>query len=179
LCAKNELFNKLTRIDSRQTKRQEKEELILRYFALLDNYNKFPKRQGIASFLDKYIVEQNIKFEYLKEKKVEDYLKIDKQLNKYYDDFVLMLNTIEKYFEFGFSKNSLPQVSRIYFEALSVGTHLALTENPHFTTNREKVNKWLNSNEFKSTISGKYHTHIPQRINQRIMFVKNNLLKNG
>lgn len=35
LCAKNELFNKLTRIDSRQTKRQEKEELILRYFALL------------------------------------------------------------------------------------------------------------------------------------------------
>lgn len=179
LCAKNELFNKLTRIDSRQTKRQEKEELILRFFALLDNYNTFPKRQGIASFLDKYIVEQNTKFDYLKDKKVEEYLQIDKQLNNYYDDFVLMLQTIEKYFEFGFSKNLLPQVSRIYFEALSVGTLLALKENPSFSTSRNSVNKWLNSQEFKSTISGKYHTHIPQRINQRIMFVKDNLLKNG
>lgn len=178
ICAKDALFNKLTKIDSRQTKRQEREELILRYFALLDNYNKFPKRQGIASFLDKYIVDQNIKFEYLKDTKVEDYIKTDKVLKKYYDDFILMLKTIEKYFEFGFSKNLLPQVSRIYFEALSVGTHLALVEKPDFVTDKKRINKWLNSADFKSTISGKYHTHIPQRINQRIMFVKENLLKN-
>lgn len=89
-----------------------------------------------------------------------------------------MLNTIEKYFEFGFSKNLLPQVSRIYFEALSVGTHLALKESPTFTTNKASVKKWINSSNFKSTISGKYHTHVPQRISQRILFVKNNLLEN-
>ena len=178
VCAKNELFNKLTRIDSRQNKRQEKEELILRFFALKDNFNNFPKNQGIASFLDKYIDNQNKKFDYLKDKKIFEYIEIDKKLHEYYDDFTQMLNVIERYFEYGFSKNSLPQVSRIYFEALSVGVHLALKDNPNFTTSRERVKKWINSNEFKATISGKYHTHIPQRIKQRIFFVKDNLLKN-
>lgn len=178
ICAKNELFLKLTRIDSRQDKRQEKEELILRFFALVENYNNFPRNQGIAKFLDKYIESQNKKFEYLKDKEISDYLEIDKKLSEYYEDFQLMLKTVDKYFEFGFSKNSIPQVSRIFFEAVSVGTLLALKENKEFTSSKKSVKKWINSNEFKSYTSGKYHTHIPQRIMQRVIFVKDNLLRN-
>lgn len=178
ICAKNELFNKLTKIDSRQNKRQEKEELILRYFALIENHQSFPKNQGIASFLDKYIDKQNRNFDYLKDKKVLEYLDIDKKLHEYYSDFEKMLETVNRFFEHGFSKNNVPQVSRIYFEALSVGTHLALKENPHFETSKDKVKKWIDSSEFKTTISGKYHTHIPTRIKQRVYFVKDKLLKN-
>lgn len=177
ICAKNELFNKLTKIDSRQSKRQEKEELVLRFFALVDNYSKYPKHQGIANFLDKYINSQNKKFEYLSEKTSNEYLEIDKKLHQYYTDFSSMLNAVDKYFEFGFSKNSLPQVSRIYFEAISVGTYLALQENPNLTTTKNETRQWLNSQQFKTTISGKYHTHTPQRISQRILFVKESLLK--
>ncbi|GIJ93589.1 DUF262 domain-containing protein [Capnocytophaga stomatis] len=176
ICAKNKLFNKLTRIDNRQGKRQEKEELILRFFALKDNYNKFPKNTGVAKFLDEYLDEKNKELKSFEKDKIEDYLSKSKILYEYYKEFELMLDTVYKYFKYGFSRNHTPQVSRVYFEAISVGVYLALKENPNLKATKEDVQKWLNSNEFKSVISGKYHTHTPQRIKERIEFVKNKLL---
>ena len=59
-CAKNPLLDKLCPIDKFLQKRQEKEELILRYLALSDNsnYSHFPKI-GIAKFLDDYLDKKN------------------------------------------------------------------------------------------------------------------------
>lgn len=176
ICAKNPLFKKLTRIDNRQVKRQEREELILRFFALKENYSKFPSHTGIAKFLDEYLDKKNKQLVTFEKEDVKNYLEKSKELNDYYLDFDNMLKAVEKYFKYGFSKNHTPQVSRVYFEAVSVGTHLALKENPNFKTTQEEVNKWIDSNEFKTIISGKYHTHIPKRIKERIEFVKTKLL---
>lgn len=170
ICAKNPLFEKLTRIDNRQVKRQEREELILRFFALKENYNKFPRKTGIAKFLDEYLEERNKDLATFEKEDVKNYLEKSKE------DFDNMLKAVEKYFKYGFSKNQTPQVSRVYFEAVSVGTHLALKENPNFKTTQEEVNKWINSDRFKTIISGKYHTHTPERIKERIEFVKTKLL---
>lgn len=167
-CSKERLFNELTRIDNRQEKRQEKEELILRFFALKDNYNNFPSHTGIAKFLDEYLERKN--------KEINSSDNPEDLLQSYYKDFKSMLTVVKKYFKHGFSKNQAPQVSRVFFEAISVGVHLALKENPNFETTQENVSKWLNSKEFKQNISGKYHTHIPRRIKERIEFVKNKLL---
>ncbi|MDO4229614.1 MAG: DUF262 domain-containing protein [Capnocytophaga sp.] len=179
VCATNELFNKLTRIDNRQAKRQEREELVLRFFALKDNYKNFPSHTGIAKFLDEYLDKKNEEFSYLKEIEIKNYTKRDKKLSEYYDDFISMLNAVNKYFQYGFSKNHAPQVSRVYFEAISIGVHLALKKNPNLRVTKEITTKWINSNEFKSIISGKYHTHIPKRIKERIFFVENKMLANG
>lgn len=179
VCSKNELFNKLTKVDGRQGRRQEKEELILRFFALADNYKHFPARTGVAKFLDDYLDEKNKEFSYLKyknEKEIKALAISDEKLKKYADKFENMLKTVEKYFEFGFSKNHIPQVSRVFFEAISVGIDSALKENPHFTTTRASVQEWVNSRDFKDIISGRYHTHTPNRIKQRIEFVKEKML---
>lgn len=180
ICSKNELFNQLTKIDNRQSKRQEKEELILRFFALKDGgYENFLKSKGIASYLDEYLDKKNKEFESLKDDKVEDYLKENIKLEQYYKDFTSMLELVNKYFEYGFSKNARHQVSRIYFEAVSVGSYMALKEKPNLKTTKQEVSAWINSKEFKTIISGKYRTHIPDRIKERISFVKDKLISNG
>lgn len=178
ICAKNTLFNKLTRVDKRQGTRQEKEELILRFFALSDNYFKYPKKTGIAKYLDNYLDEKNKQFSHIKydTRELKEKLLDDPGLKEYHNRFLNMLETVNKYFQYGFSKSHLPQVSRVYFEAISVGTDVALKKNPTLTTSKEAVNKWLLSSEFKNIISGKYHTHTPKRINQRVEFVRDKLL---
>lgn len=174
ICAKDKLFNKLVHIDNRQAKRQEKEELILRFYALKEAYNTFPPRMGIAKYLDNYLERMNREFEYLANRPLSDYLE-DKKLKEYFNEFKDMLVAVDKYFEFGFSKNHTPQVSRVFFEAISVGTYLALRNKNGLKTSREQMRKWINSVEFKTIISGKYHTHTPQRLKQRIMYVKEKL----
>ena len=179
ICAKNKLFDQLTKIDNRQSKRQEKEELILRFFALKNGgYENFLKSKGIASYLDEYLDKKNKEFEFLKDDKVEDYLKKSIKLEQYYKDFTSMLELVNKYFEYGFSKNVRHQVSRIYFEAVSVGSYMALKEKPNLKTTKQEVSAWINSTDFKSIISGKYRTHIPSRIKDRILYVKNKLINN-
>jgi hypothetical protein len=46
-------------------------------------------------------------------------------------------------------------------------------------TTKQEVSAWINSTDFKSIISGKYRTHIPDRIKERISFVKDKLISNG
>ena len=142
----------------------------MRFFALKDSYNNFPSHTGIAKFLDEYLEKKNKE---MNSSDVKDLLLVE-----YYNDFISMLTVVKKYFKHGFSKNQAPQVSRVFFEAISVGVHLALKENPNFETTQENVSKWLDSKEFKQNISGKYHTHIPRRIKERIEFVKNKLINN-
>jgi hypothetical protein len=179
ICVKEPLFGKLAKVDKRQGKRQEKEELILRFFALSDGYDKYPKRTGIAKFLDDYLEKKNKEFEYLEYKDMEGLkaqINTDSKLKGYYDRFMQMLEKVESCFQFGFCKSHLPQVSRIYFEAISVGTFLALENNSEFSTTKQIADKWIHSPEFKNIISGKYHTHTQSRIKQRVEFVRDKLL---
>jgi Protein of unknown function DUF262 len=163
LCAKNQLFLKLTPINKMLSKRQEHEELLLRFFALADLYPNYPKFVGVAKTLDQYLSQKN------KESDPDE-------LNRKYEEFTKVLEFVDKYFQFGFAKSASPGVSRIYFEAISIGVHFALKEKPNLIISKKEVNKILNSNEFKDIISAKYHTHSPKKLCQRIDFIKNSLL---
>jgi hypothetical protein len=57
----NTLLRELAPIDMWLENRQEREELVLRYFALSDSdkYKHFPKDTGIAKFLDDYLGTKN------------------------------------------------------------------------------------------------------------------------
>ncbi|RDB07491.1 DUF262 domain-containing protein [Runella aurantiaca] len=165
LCQDNRKLQKLAPIVKWLKNRQEHQELVLRYFALLDNYHHYPSHTGIAKFLDSYLMEKNLSF------KNEEKIEKTNQFNK-------MLEFVEKNFEFGFAKSNIPQVSRVYFEAISVGVSLALKSKPNLTTSKQATKQWLKSSDFQQIISGKYETHTPKRINQRVDFVKNQLLKN-
>ncbi|WGE33633.1 DUF262 domain-containing protein [Actinobacillus genomosp. 1] len=165
-CAKVEDLNKLAPLSKVVEKRQEHEELILRFFALSDNYPKYKTQyQGISSYLDKYVNEKN-----------NDFNEYEK--NQKFKDFTNMLRFVKNNFKLGFLKGGLNQgVSRVFFEAISVGVHLALKEQPSLLNEKVNVQCWVTSSEFKNIVSGKQRTHTPDKILQRINFVKDKLLK--
>ncbi len=163
-CAKNQKLIALTPLAKSVENRQEIEELILRFFALTDQYPNFKThRSGIGSVLDEYIDERNISFNSSEEtQKVAD--------------FERMLSFVEQAFPNGFAKGRGHFVSRVFFEAISVGVHLALKERPNLNPRKIDVAKWLREETFHSVVSGKYKTHAPQKIRQRVEFVKTQLL---
>jgi len=160
-----DLLNKIAPLSEVVKKRQEHEELVLRFFALMDAYPRYDKYStGIISMLDTYMMDKNSNFED-EEKEVKT-----KQLD-------MVLKFVNNNFFNGFCKKSNQGVSRMFFEALSVGVSQALVENADLNPNR-KVNPglWLKDHDFKMLISGKYRSHSPEKIKQRINFVKDKVL---
>ena len=80
----------------------------------------------------------------------------------------------------GFTKNvNAVGISRPYFEAIAVGTSLALDMNPDLPAKQHPelvVNK-KNRNEFCNMLDGRYRTHTANKIQARIDYVKKICLK--
>jgi hypothetical protein len=164
-CAKNETIIRLAPLSKSVINRQEHEELILRFFALIDSYPKFKTYgRGIGVMLDEYMEEKNQTFT-LDEGKIKK-----KQFND-------MLTFVENFFEYGFCKKSGSSITRIFFEAISVGVHFALQEGIVNHSSKIDAGEWLNDPHFKRLISGTHRTHSPDKINNRIDFVKRQLIK--
>ena len=88
------------------------------------------------------------------------------------------MNFVEKNFPWGFKKSSKQLgVSRVFFETISVGVHLALKENANIIDKKIDVTSWITENEFKNFFIGKFKTHDPKKINDRINFVKKHILQ--
>ena len=165
--AKNNIYCEITPIEGWFANRQEREELLLRYFAFLEWYPHFKQRGGIATQLDEYMDKKNQTFN----EQTKDVME---------KDFYKMIDFAKESLPYGFSKGKgVHQVSRVYFEAISVGITLALRKNPNLSPNHCNLQDIVKSPEFKQVISGKYHTHTPKRIIERIDYIKNYLLNNG
>lgn len=170
VCAKNPKFIAITPLSTFVSNRQEHEELILRFFALFDAYPKFKftnEKIGVARYLDSYLDRMN--------KEVEKNPQI---LDEKKELFEKMVNFVNVTFEHGFSKGTQRQVSRVYFEAISIGSILALREKPDLSLSTKCVNKWLKKGELSRIVSGKYQTHSKAKLLERINYVKEHLLDN-
>lgn len=128
-CCKNQLFIKLCPISKSKAIRQERFELVLRFFAYLYNYKAFGHE--VNPFLNEFLSNNLETF--------------DEEMYK--ADFENMLKTVEDNFEFGFAKSqNATTTPRVRFEAISVGVALALKEKPDLHIDNVD---WLNSEEFK------------------------------
>ncbi len=138
--------------------RGEKEELVSRFFALSDNYQNFV--HSVKGFMDEHIV--NAKDDFTGNKEAE--LKME---------FFNTLNFVQTNFPNGFKKSDTAKsIPRVRFEAIAVGTNLALRENPSL----EIVEvKWLESNEFKKWTTSDA-ANSKNKVIGRIEFVKDCLL---
>lgn len=173
-CAKNPLFIELAPIDHWLEKRQEREELILRFFAFAENYDKFPYGKGVAKFLDEYLDKQNKDLEHKTERDR------NKFLDDRYSDFEKVLAFVKVSSQYGFRRRHNPQTKRVIFEAISVGVLLALRKNPSLRCSKDKMSQILNSKQFDSyTIGnvGNKRAYSPDQIKGRILYVCNSLLK--
>ena len=128
-CCKNELFVALCPISKNKAVRQERFELVLRFFAYLNDYKHF--EHEVNPFLNDFLAKNLDSF--------------DEQ--QYETDFIGMLNFVQKHFQFGFAKSqNATTTPRLSFEAISVGVALALRAYPNLEV---KNVDWLNSEEFK------------------------------
>lgn len=166
-CAKNEMFRNNIHLSKTVINRQEHEELILRFFALIHYYPRYNQfSRNVSNTLDTYMMQMNntVTGEYLE---------------KQYSSFENMVKFVIENFEFGFSKGDHADISRIYFEAISVGTHLVLDEMPDLQLSRKITAKDLLGDKrcrFYRAIVGSKETHSTENLLLRIDTVKKLIL---
>jgi len=157
-CAANEQFKALVPLSERNAKRKEYEEIVLRYFAYLNNYQSFQK--SVDDFLTDYLISKNGSFS-------------DADKQTMLEEFVRMLNFVSQHFPNGFKRTGYKTVPRIRFEAISVGVSLALREKPGLAPG--DINQWLDSSEFIKHTRSDASNSRPKLVN-RIHYVRDNLL---
>jgi hypothetical protein len=154
-CSENEMFLKLCPISDTLKKRYEGQELVLRFFAYLNNYKNFVHR--VDEFIDDYVEENKDNF--------------DK--DSYLTEFKKMLDFVNKNFPYGFAKTkNAKSTPRVRFEAISVGVALALREKSEL--NIDNVD-WIESDDFKVHTTS-HASNSANRVVGRIEYVKNMLL---
>jgi len=154
-CSENEKFTRLAPISVGVAKREEAKEMILRFFAYSERYLEF--NHSVKDFLDDYIKDKHKAF--------------DRKIMR--SNFQDMLDFVEKYFPFGFRKSKTANTTpRVRFEALSVGAHLALQENPNLVP---ADIDWLDSEAFQTHTRSDASNSRP-KVRGRIEYVKNKLL---
>ncbi|NEZ60833.1 GmrSD restriction endonuclease domain-containing protein [Adonisia turfae] len=154
----NPRFRKLCPFSQALVDRREPQEFVLRFFAYLNNYKKF--KRHVNKFLNEYLESNN-----------ND--KFPKSSMK--TEFEAMLIFVEKYFPNGFSKGKKHKTTpRIRFEAIAVGTALALRENPHL---EPASMDWFDSPKFREYTTSDASNSRP-KVERRIEYVRDHLLGN-
>ncbi|WP_216726740.1 DUF262 domain-containing protein [Hymenobacter siberiensis] len=154
-CAQHPLFTELTRFTEKTKKRGEPQELVLRFFAYSENLSSY--NGYVNEFLDAFTKEKN------------DYF--DKE--KLSTEFQKMLEYVKANFPNGFAKGAQhTSTPRVRFEAIAVGTNLALRTNPNPSST---VANWIDSPKFINEVTGS-STNTPVRLKSRINFVRDKVL---
>lgn len=156
-CSENELFLKLCPISETLKKRYENQELVLRFFAYLNNYKNFQHR--VDQFIDTYIESNMDTFD----------------RDSCFNEFRTMLTFVHEHFPHGFAKSKTAQSTpRVRFEAIAVGVALALREDENLKVDNID---WINSDEFKIHTTS-HASNSPTRVIGRIEYVRDMLLGN-
>jgi Protein of unknown function DUF262 len=156
-CAKDPSFEELVPLPDAAVRRREREEFVLRFFAYLDRYQRF--NHSVAEFLNSFLEEKN--------NGVFDAVEMK-------EEFSRTIRFVKANYPSGFKKaKTHGRTSRIRFEALAVGTALALRAMPELVP---KDLSWIDSSEFKRlTTSDASNSRV--KVVNRIEFVRDQLLK--
>ncbi|MFL0670490.1 MAG: DUF262 domain-containing protein [Erythrobacter sp.] len=142
-------------------KRRDYDELVVRFFAYTEAYDDF--KRSVIEFVDEYIAS---KAEFRKE--------IDGPAMT--AEWHRVLSFVSENFKFGFkkSKNNM-RVPRVRFEAIAVGTALALRKRPDLKADPHEIEKWAYGDEFTALVTSDGANSRP-RISARIEYVRDRLL---
>lgn len=156
-CASDEQFIRLCPISESSKSRREHEELVLRYFAYSERYSEF--KHSVQGFLNEYLVEMN----------AADYIE-----GELWQSFKNMLAFVELSFEGGFAKSvNATSTPRVRFEALAIGSNLALLANPEI---RSIAGELLTSSKEFSILTTSHGSNSGPRLRARVDYVKNYIL---
>ena len=173
-CSDNVKFKNAVRVDNWLIKRQEREELLLRFFAL-SNDNIYMKglNTGLAEFLDKYLIKMDQELAKLTPEQQTSILeKEEEKINS-------VVEFVTEHFPYGFSHAYNPQTKRSVFEAISIGVLMFINENNILD---EKIDKNYIANrlidkKFKKFTHGANELHKKRNLFGRVNYIYN-MLKN-
>ena len=158
-CADRPDFKAIAPLSYSKQRREEAEELVLRYFAYCDKYLDF--KHDVQKFLTAYLKEHQTSFDKVK-------------LKRQFDQMVsFAANNLPN----GFTKNETAKTTpRVRFEALACGITLALRVNPKMKPKLPAIERWLASKEFQDLVSSDASNSLP-RLKGRIEFVRDKMLE--
>jgi len=162
--ARDHDFVALAPMSEDQTKEREHEELVIRFFAYTDGLDGY--RDRVSEFIFNYAKRMNAVFEE------------DPSLEAAYRvRFTEMVSFVTDIYPFGFRRRATTNATpRARFEAIAIGSHLAMQERPQLRTNRPDVLRWIVSDPF-TAITGADGANAIARLRGRIGFVKDRLLE--
>lgn len=168
-CENNERFIKLTAVDRWLERRQEREELLLRFFALTDtNAYENGIKEGISLFLDDYLDKKNSELNGCTEEERQE------RLDEYKDRIERVSKYVDINFPYGFRHKQNPQTKRSVFEAISVGVWKALSEGTaQKKLDKNRVGQVLASSEFRQYTYIANELHRKQKLRGRVMTIYN------
>jgi hypothetical protein len=163
-------FKRLTPVSAAAEKRYEREELVARFFALKDEYKLFGLPgvgKVVSDFVDDYTKRKN---ETIKAEGQGG--PTEQQLRR---EWRGMIDFVEARFPYGFAKGpNAKSTPRVRFEAIAVGSALALAENQS-PSGADKVDTWLNERPFREQTTSDAANN-RNRVIGRIEFVRDKLL---
>lgn len=142
---------------------REREELVTRFFAYSDGLEGYKDR--VSAFLFTYSQKMNI---YLRDN--------PKDIESYRQRFLDTMQFVQNNFPLGFSRTQKGTVTpRSRFEAIAIGSYLALQKQPNLVEPLISVETWLDKQKFKD-VTGADGANAIGRLRTRINFVRDHLL---
>jgi hypothetical protein len=161
--AENPVFEMLAPVPEKQAKLREREELVTRFFAYGDGLEGYRDRP--SPFLFAYAKRMNQHFN-----------QNPGAAEQYRQRFIDTMAFVQRVFPHGFRR--VPNgtaTPRARFEAIAIGSYLALQQRPELGNMVIDVNAWLNSNEFRD-VTGSDGANAIRRLDNRIHFVRDRLV---
>lgn len=160
-------FHAIAPVSAKAEKEREREELVTRFFAYSDGWEEY--RDQVSPFLWKYSKRMNSQF-----------LDTPDLQEDYRQRFHHMVAFVTRNFPQGFrrptkSKRTASLTPHARFEAIAVGTHLALRVQPDLLNSNVDVTNWLSSDDFRAK-TGSDGANAKGRLAARIEFVRDRLL---
>ncbi len=159
----NSDFKETTNLSSQLLNKKEDFELVARFFAYSHNLENFQGK--VANFIDDFISDSKKTWSEMIE-------------NSYKEEFERTMKFVNQNFDRGFQKEDRNQTPHVRFEAIAVGSNLALLENADLEISKENVQKMLDSDDFKEWTTTDAANN-KKKLFKRIHGVKEYLLSNS
>jgi hypothetical protein len=164
------VFATLAPVPDKSVALREREELVTRFFAysdaFVDGFEGYDDRP--SAFLFAYAKRMNRAFDEIPEK-----------VNEYRQRFTATMGFVSRSFPFGFRRGPglrLKATPRARFEAIAIGSYLALRERPGLMDETVDVSAWIASDAFGEVV-GSDGANAIGRLRGRVNFVKDKLLE--
>ena len=156
-------FVKLAPVPEKDIKLREREELVTRFFAYSDGLDGYEDR--VAAFIFNYAKRKN-----------EEFLAKPESIQIYRKRFLDTMEFVRQAFPRGFRRAERGTATpRARFEAIAVGSYLALQLKPHLATLPVKLAEWASGEEFNDIV-GSDGANVRKKLVGRLEFVRDHLV---